>query len=211
MNSIEVSARSVEEALTIALQKLNLTEAEVELEILEEANKGFLGILGQKMAKIKVTPHVDPLALTKEFLEKVTKLMGLEVEPEIFEEEEYIKINFEGEKLGILIGRRGDTLDALQYLTNLVINRYNYHLSSEGERVKIILDVAGYRERREITLVNLAQRMAQKVQQTGRKVVFEPMNPQERRIIHTALQEEANVQTFSEGADPFRRVIIKKV
>lgn len=211
MNSVEISARSVEEALEIALQKLNLTKEEVKIEILEEPSKGFLGILGQKMAKIKVTPNLDPLALTKEFLEEVTQLMGLNVGMEVLEDNEYIKINFVGKKLGILIGRRGDTLDALQYLTNLVINKYNYQSGNNKERIKIILDVEGYRQRREETLTNLAYKMAKKVQQTGRKVVFEPMNPQERRIIHTALQDEEFVQTVSEGVDPFRRVIIKKV
>ncbi|MGI6588000.1 MAG: RNA-binding cell elongation regulator Jag/EloR [Peptococcia bacterium] len=211
MNSIEISARSVEEALEIGLQKLNLTKNEVEIEVLEEPSKGFLGILGNKMAKIKVLPKIDSLSLTKKFLEEVIQQMGLTVEMDIVSDNDYIKINFEGEKLGILIGRRGDTLDALQYLTNLVANKYNYQLGNNKERIKIILDVEGYRQRREETLTKLAHKMADKVQKTGRKVVFEPMNPQERRIIHTALQDEEFVQTISEGDDPFRRVIIKKI
>jgi spoIIIJ-associated protein len=183
----------------------------VEIEVLEEPSKGFLGILGNKMAKIKVLPKIDSLSLTKKFLEEVIQQMGLTVEMDIVADNDYIKINFEGEKLGILIGRRGDTLDALQYLTNLVANKYNYQLGNNKERIKIILDVEGYRQRREETLTKLAHKMADKVQKTGRKVVFEPMNPQERRIIHTALQDEEFVQTISEGDDPFRRVIIKKI
>jgi spoIIIJ-associated protein len=210
MNSIEISARSVEEALEIALQKFNLTKDEVKMEILEEPSKGFLGILGGKMAKIKVSPKIDPLSLTKKFLEDVTQQMGLTVDINITSDNDYVKIDFQGEKLGVLIGRRGDTLDALQYLTNLVANKYNYEVGSNKERIKIILDVEGYRQRREETLTKLAFKMAEKVQKTGRKVVFEPMNPQERRIIHTALQDEEFVQTISEGEDPFRRVIIKK-
>lgn len=207
--SIEISARSVKEATEMALQELKLTKEDVIVEILDEPSKGFLGILGGKMAKVKVTPKTDPLSATKTFLQEVTEQMGLQVEIKSSQDNEYVKMEFIGEDLGILIGRRGDTLDALQYLANLVANRQN-NLQDNYERIRIILDAEDYRERREETLIKLAQKMADRVKKTGRKVVLEPMNPQERRIIHTALQEDGAVQTISEGAEPFRRIIIKE-
>jgi spoIIIJ-associated protein len=210
-NSIEITARSVEEALKKALQKLNLTEDEAEIEIMEESSKGFLGILGGKMAKVKVTAKLDPLLLTKKFLTKVTEKMGLVTDINSSCDGEYAKMEFIGENLGVLIGRRGDTLDALQYLANLVANKQNQlPPNNESKRMRIILDAEGYRQRREETLIRLAQKMADRVKKTGRKVVLEPMNPQERRIIHTALQDEETVQTISEGTEPFRRIIIKE-
>lgn len=210
MNSIEISARTVEEAIKMALEELNLTEDEVNVEVLDEPSKGFLGILGGKMAKVKVTPKIDPLLDTKEFLLNVTEKMGLNVEIKTTRENEYVKMEFVGNDLGILIGRRGDTLDALQYLVNLIANKHINLRENNTDRLRIILDAEDYRQRREETLTKLAHKMADKVQKTGRKVVLEPMNPQERRIIHTALQDNEAVQTISEGAEPFRRIIIKE-
>lgn len=209
MNSIERSARSVEEALEMALKELDLTKDEVNVEVLDEPSKGFLGILGGKMAKVRVTPKADPLLVTKRFLLDVTGKMGLNVEINSTSANEYVRMEFIGKDLGILIGRRGDTLDALQYLANLVANKQSNLFSNNNERIRIILDAEDYRMRREETLIKLAMKMADRVKKTGRKVVLEPMNPQERRIIHTALQDDTAVQTISEGAEPFRRIIIK--
>jgi len=210
MNSIEISARTVEEAIRMALKELNLTENEVNVEVLDEPSKGFWGILGGKMAKVKVTPQINPLLDTKSFLLNVTEKMGLDVEIKISQENEYARMEFVGKDLGILIGRRGDTLDALQYLANLTANKQNNLLEKNTDRLRIILDAEDYRQRREETLTKLAYKMADKVNKTGRKVVLEPMNPQERRIIHTALQNNEAVQTISEGTEPFRRIIIKE-
>ena len=138
------------------------------------------------------------------------KKMGLNVEIKTTRENEYVKMEFVGNDLGILIGRRGDTLDALQYLVNLIANKHINLRENNTDRLRIILDAEDYRQRREETLTKLAHKMADKVQKTGRKVVLEPMNPQERRIIHTALQDNEAVQTISEGAEPFRRIIIKE-
>ena len=204
MKSIEMSARSVEEAVKLALQELQLTEEDVQIEVLDEPSKGFLGILGGKMAKVKVSEKSNPLKVTKNFLENVTAKIGVPVNVVLKQEETgYFKMEFTGKNLGILIGRRGDTLDALQYLANLVANKQN-----NEERVKIIIDAEGYRKKREDTLVRLAMRMADKVKKTGRRVMLEPMNPQERRIIHTALQNERTIETLSEGEEPFRKVVI---
>lgn len=205
MKSIEMTGRTVEEAISAALQELQLGKNDVDIQILEEPSKGFLGILGGKMARVQVAEKISPLLTTKKFLEDVTNKIGVSVEVLVQEEtdDQYVKMELVGKDLGILIGRRGDTLDALQYLANLVANKNN-----NGERVKIIIDAEDYRKRREETLVKLALRMADKAKKTGQKVVLEPMNPQERRIIHTALQNEAQIETFSEGEEPFRKVVI---
>lgn len=205
MKSIEMTGRTVEEAISAALQELQLEKSDVDIQILEEPSKGFLGILGGKMARVQVAEKISPLKTTKKFLEDVTNKIGVSVEVLVQEEtdDQYVKMELVGKDLGILIGRRGDTLDALQYLANLVANKNN-----NGERVKIIIDAEDYRKRREETLVKLALRMADKAKKTGQKVVLEPMNPQERRIIHTALQNEAQIETFSEGEEPFRKVVI---
>lgn len=205
MKRIEMTGRTVEEAISAALQELQLEKSDVDIQILEEPSKGFLGILGGKMARVQVAEKISPLKTTKKFLEDVTAKIGVNVEVLVKEEtdDQYVKMELVGKDLGILIGRRGDTLDALQYLANLVANKNN-----NGERVKIIIDAEDYRKRREETLVKLALRMADKAKKTGQKVVLEPMNPQERRIIHTALQNEAQIETFSEGEEPFRKVVI---
>jgi spoIIIJ-associated protein len=213
MKTIEVSARSVEEAKKIALEKLNIGEEDVDIDIIEEPSKGFLGILGGKLAKVKVTQKEKTqlvvsegkvtLNESKKFLETVTKLMGAQTSINVQNNGEYIKMDLVGNDLGILIGRRGDTLDALQYLANIVANKNN-----DEERIRVIVDAEGYRERRKDTLTKLAFRMAEKVKRTGQRVIMEPMNPQERRIIHTALQSESGIQTLSEGEEPFRKVII---
>ncbi len=203
MRTLEKTGRTVEEALNQALAELKLSKDEVEIEILEEPNKGLFGIFGSKNARIRVTEKPDPIRTVKKFYEKVTAQMGVKSEILVSEEEDFIKMTLIGDNLGILIGRRGETLDALQYLGNLVANKHNLM-----ERKKIILDAEGYRKRREDTLVNLAARLAEKVKRTGYRVVLEPMNPQERRIIHTALQNDKRVQTYSEGEEPYRKVVI---
>lgn len=203
MKSIEITARSVEEAVEKALEELELKRDEVEVEVLEEASRGFLGIIGAKMAKVRVTEKLSGLKKAQEFLENVTRKMGVMADITVEEKNDYAYLTLNGDNLGILIGRRGDTLDALQYLTNLVANK-----GANGERVKIILDAERYRQKRENTLKRLATRIATKVKKTGNKVVLEPMSPQERRIIHTALQNDKQVQTTSEGKEPYRRVVI---
>jgi spoIIIJ-associated protein len=206
MKSVEISARSVEEALKLALEKLSLTEEDVQIEVLEEPSKGFLGILGGKMAKLKVTEKLNPIKITKEFVEDVVNRISSQVNVIVNKEEDYIQMELTGKNMGLLIGHRGETLNALQYIANLVANKNN-----DQERIKIIIDAEGYRKRRENTLVSLARRMADKVKQTGHRVILEPMNPQERRIIHTTLQKEYNIQTSSEGEEPFRKVIISLI
>lgn len=139
------------------------------------------------------------------FLERVIELLGVEATVDVEQQGEYTVLQIEGNHLGILIGRRGETLDALQYLTNLAANRDK---TDQAERVRVILDAEGYRKRRENTLRNLAYRLAEKVKREKRRAALEPMSPLERRIIHTALQDDESVETYSEGEEPFRRVVI---
>ncbi|MCW2278278.1 RNA-binding cell elongation regulator Jag/EloR [Heliophilum fasciatum] len=200
--SIEKTARTVEEALRAALDELQVEQNDVEVQVIEEASKGFLGFIGGRPARVLVTVKPDAVRDAVRFLRDVFQRMDVTAEIQTEWRDKNLLIQFVGDDLGILIGRRGDTLDALQYLTNLVVNR-----ALDGH-VRIVLDVENYRQRREETLVRLAKRLADKAKRTGTRVVLEPMSPQERRIIHTTLQEDDRISTHSEGEDPFRKVVI---
>jgi len=201
-NIIESSGKTVDEAIESALGVLKLNREDVEIDILEEATKGFFGILGGKPARVRVKAKITAAGRAKDMLNNVMQVMKLDVELEMIEKNEKILININGSDLGILIGRRGETLDALQYLVNLSANK------NAEKRKRIIIDIEGYRRRREETLMKLAFKLADKAKQRGRNVVLEPMNSMERRIIHTALQERDDIYTFSEGEEPYRKIII---
>jgi len=207
MKSIEVVARSVDEAITEALQELNADRDDVEIEILDEGNKGFLGILGSKQAKVRVEliekPEANKLEAALEFTRELLSKMGISAEVQGEEDSESIKLQIDGDDLGILIGRRGQTLDSLQYIVSLAVNR-----QTEGEWNRIQIDVGDYRVRREESLRSLASRAASKVEKNGRRLALDAMNAAERRIIHQALQDFPGVETRSEGQDPYRRVVI---
>lgn len=202
MRVIEKSGKTIEEAVAAALQELDLTKEQVDVEVVEEPSKGIFGLIGSKYAKVRVTEKENPVGRARKFLLDIFGKMDLEVEISDKEMEEYIVLDISGPDLGILIGRRGDTLDAMQYLVNLVANK------NVEKRTRFILDVEGYRKRREETLNNLAFRLAEKARRKGRNVVLEPMNPHERRVIHTALQNHRDVFTYSEGEEPYRKIII---
>ncbi|MDA8442517.1 MAG: protein jag [Peptococcaceae bacterium] len=203
MKTVIKTGKSIEEAIEFALLELGVKQDQVEVEVLEEPGKrSIFGLFAGKPAKVSVKYQDDPTEMASTFLEKVCGAMGVVAKFEKSQTPSGFMINITGPDLGILIGRRGDTLDALQYLINLAVQR---HFS---ERTRIIIDVEGYRLRREETLVRLAKRLSDRVIKTGYKVVLEPMNPQERRIIHTALQDDSRVSTFSEGEEPFRKVVI---
>lgn len=200
----EFSGKTVDEALTEALIQLQETSENVEYEVIEKEAKGFLG-LGSKPARIrvrKIKQSVEESA--KNFLQKVFKAMNIEIEIDVVydEPEETVTINLVGSEMGVLIGKRGQTLDSLQYLTSLVINK-----NTDGY-LKVKLDTENYRERRKETLENLAKNIASKVKRTHRPVSLEPMNPYERRIIHSTLQNDRYVETHSEGDEPFRKVVV---
>ena len=205
MMSVEVVARTVEEAVEEALVKLDAERDQVEITVLEEGTKGLFGILGSKQAKVLVTKrpiHELKLESAEAFVEQLLAKMDIPAVVEGRSDEEAINLEISGEDLGILIGRRGQTLDAFQYLVGLAVNRQG------GEWIRVIIDVEGYRQRREETLRALARRLAGKAEATGRRVALDPMNALERRIIHQELQTYEGVETHSEGREPYRRVII---
>ncbi|SOC10501.1 RNA-binding cell elongation regulator Jag/EloR [Pseudobutyrivibrio ruminis] len=201
----EFTGKTVDDALTNATVSLGVTSDQIKYEVIEEGSTGFLGI-GSKDAIIKVviSADEDPKEVAKEFLDGVFEAMQLEVNISMSfdEDDKTLSIDLAGPEMGVLIGKRGQTLDSLQYLTNLAVNR-----SSENyTRVKI--DTEDYRRRRKETLENLARNMASKVKRTKKSVTLEAMNPYERRIIHSALQNDNNVTTHSEGEEPYRYVVI---
>ncbi len=206
MEYIEVSAKSVNEAITEACRKLGVTSDRLDYEVIEEGSNGFLGI-GSKPAVIKAAVKIEKLSLednAKKFLNDVFAAMNMTVVVEIKydEENKEMDVDLSGDDMGVLIGKRGQTLDSLQYLVSLVVNKE----SEDYIRVKV--DTENYRERRKETLENLAKNVAYKVKRTRRPVSLEPMNPYERRIIHSALQNDKYVTTHSEGEEPFRKVVV---
>ncbi|MBE5921064.1 RNA-binding cell elongation regulator Jag/EloR [Pseudobutyrivibrio sp.] len=201
----EFTGKTVADALTNATVSLGVTSDQIKYEVVEEGSSGFLGI-GSKDAIIKVviSADEDPKQVAEVFLKDVFEAMQLEVNisMDYKEEDKTLSIDLAGPEMGVLIGKRGQTLDSLQYLTNLAVNR-----SSENyTRVKI--DTEDYRRRRKETLENLAKNMASKVKRTKKAVTLEAMNPYERRIIHSALQNDNSVTTHSEGEEPYRYVVI---
>ena len=242
MVSIEMTGKTVDEALEAALAELHTTRENVDVEILEEAKDALFGLFGGRKARIKVTVKTaqeaeineekvaesskktekvvaegetkqpktvvnndEAIKMAKEFLLKIFAAMNIKVVMEKFVSKEDGSITFKlhGADMGILIGKHGQTLDSLQYLTNLVANK------NSAERIRIMIDIEDYRERRAHTLTRLALRLAEKVKRSGDRVVLEPMNPHERKIIHMALQNDNRVNTLSEGEDPYRRVAIE--
>ena len=203
MEFIEVSAKTVDEALTEASIKLGIPSNEIEYEVIEKGSTGFLGI-GSKNAVIKACKKFSVEESVKEFLKSVFHAMDLAVEiiVKVNEEDKLIEVDLKGDDMGILIGKRGQTLDSLQYLTNLAVNKNseNYY--------KVKVDTEDYRKRRKDTLENLAKNIAYKVKRTKRSVALEPMNPFERRVIHSALQNDRFVTTHSEGEEPYRHVVV---
>lgn len=205
MKFVIKSAKTVEEALRAALQELEVKEEEVEVEIIDEASKGLFGLIGAKEAKIKVIVKNDPIEAADNFISDLLKSMGIEASKDIRKEESTLYVDIKDinpTDMGILIGKRGNTLDSVQYLLSLAINkgRENY--------LKVVLDTEGYRKKREETLIRLANKMAEKAKYSRRPVKLEPMNPYERRVIHSSLQGFTGISTYSEGDEPYRRVVI---
>lgn len=203
MDFIEVTAKNVDDAITEALVRLGTTSDQIEYEVLEKGSSGFLGF-NSKPAKIKVRKKETIQDKVNTFLQSVCSAMGLKVEIVIneSEEEDVLDIELKGDDMGVLIGKRGQTLDSLQYLTNLAINK------NSDKYVKVKLDTENYRKRRKDTLENLAKNIAYKVKRTKKAVSLEPMNPFERRVIHSALQKDRYVTTHSEGEEPYRHVVV---
>ncbi|MBO4809420.1 MAG: protein jag [Lachnospiraceae bacterium] len=203
MDYIEISAKTLEDAITEACQKLSITSDKLDYIVVEEGSNGFLGI-GSKPSVIKARVKGSLTDIAKEFLNDVFAAMNMTVVINVKydEAEKTMDIDLSGDEMGVLIGKRGQTLDSLQYLVSLVINK------GVEDYIRVKLDTEDYRARRKETLENLAKNISFKVKRTKRAVSLEPMNPYERRIIHSALQNDKYVTTHSEGEEPFRRVIV---
>lgn len=199
--TIEKSAKTVQDALSQALSELGLSESEVTYEVIEEGSKGIFGI-GAKDAVIRVTPNINFESRAYDFLNDVFVGMGLRVDIDIKSSEKRMDINLTGENMGIVIGKRGDTLDALEHLVSLCVNR------GDGDYIRVSLDTENYREKRRQTLINLAENLAHSVVKNRKKVTLEPMSSNERRIIHSTLQGNKDVDTYSVGDEPNRKVVI---
>lgn len=222
MNSIVTSGRTIEEAVRQGLAILGVAEDQVAVNVLEQPSRGFLGLIGVKAAKVELTlknvtqsepPQrkqtefkqlevINPYEAAASFVRDVALNMGLEVEVDIIRKKDNTVLNISGSELGLLIGRRGQTLDALQYLVNIIANRYS------DSFLRIVLDAENFRERRKKTLEQLAMRLAGKVIRSRKEMALEPMSPQERKIIHSRLQDHPEVKTYSKGEEPNRRVVI---
>jgi len=196
------SAKTVQEAIALALQELNATESEVDITVLEESSRGFLGMFGGKDAVVLVKKKFHPEKAAENFLRELFVAMGMIVNITTRVKDRQLFIDLSGDEMGIIIGKRGQTLDALQYLVSLVVNKGN------APYMSIFLDTENYRQRRKETLENLAFHLAKKVKQTRKNIVLEPMNSYERRIIHSSLQNDRYVTTHSEGEEPYRKVVI---
>ncbi len=207
MDYVEFTGKTVDEALTEAAINLKTTSDNIEYEVIEEGSNGILGI-GRKPARIKARKRGGVVETATEFLEKVFKAMNLVVNIDInyVESDKTMDINLSGDEMGLLIGKRGQTIDSLQYLVSLVVNKVNKENNKEYIRVKV--DTEDYRNRRKKTLEELAKNIAYKVKRTKKSVSLEPMNPYERRIIHSALQNDRYVTTKSEGEEPYRHIIV---
>lgn len=203
MDFIEFSAKTVNDAITEACQKFVVTSDKLEYEVVEEGSSGFLGI-GSKPAVIRAKVKSSIQDIARDFLKSVFEAMNLVVVIDINYDEvnNSMNIDLSGDEMGVLIGKRGQTLDSLQYLVSLVVNKdvENY--------IHVKVDTENYRQRRKETLENLAKNISYKVKRTKRPVSLEPMNPYERRIIHSALQNDKYVTTHSEGDEPFRHVVV---
>lgn len=203
-NYVIKTGRTIQEAVQLAIEELNTDLDQVKIDILEEPAKGILGFISSKPAKVKVTLKATPSDMVREFLQDLINVMGVEGRVTVKEEEaNLLRAEFKGPNMGVLIGRRGQTLDSIQYIAGLVLNK-----KFPDRYYRVIVDTEDYRKKREETLVQLAKNIAYKAVRLGKDIALEPMNPYERRIIHSALQGDARVTTHSEGEEPYRKVII---
>lgn len=205
MKSVTIEKATVEDAVKTALMELKAEREDVEIEVINEPSKGLFGLIGNKNAKVKVTVTDGPEERAEKFIDILLEKMSIKADYAVDCSDNVLKVDIvkinEDDK-GIIIGKRGKNLDEIQFLLNLIVNkgRKNY--------VRVVFNVEDYREKREETLRKLANKMADKCRYFKHKVRLEPMNPYERRIIHSALQEQSDIITYSEGDEPYRKVVI---
>ncbi|PKM66025.1 MAG: DNA-binding protein [Firmicutes bacterium HGW-Firmicutes-2] len=203
MKYVEKQAKTVEDAITEALVEMGATSDQVTVEVIEKGPSGLMSIFSNKLAKVRVYKKINVEQVAYDFLEEVFQKMNIEVNIQVtLDEHNNMTVDLSGPSMGVLIGKRGQTLDSLQYLVSLVVNK------EADSYMRVKLDTENYRDRRKETLETLAKNLAHKVKITKKKFILEPMNPYERRIIHSTLQNNKNVETHSEGDEPYRKVVI---
>jgi spoIIIJ-associated protein len=205
VKQVTATGQTVKEAVESALAQLNTTKDRADVAIIDEGKKGIFGIFGSRPAVVKVTVIIDPIDEARKFLLQVSEQMGAPISIEMKRDGKQVLFVMTGEKIALLIGKRGQTLNSLQYLTQLIINRFS------NQYLTVILDAEDYRNRRNDTLIQLAHRLALKALKTGKDVALEPMPSYERKVIHTALSDNKRVKTFSDGSDPHRHIVISPV
>ncbi len=199
--SLEKSAKTLEEAVKLCAEELGVSREELDIEVIEEGSRGLFGI-GSKDAVVRATAKLSLEKIATNFIDGIVKPMGLDVTYNVKNDENGLSVDILGDDMGILIGRRGETLDSLQYLTSLVVNKYT------SDYTKVFVDTENYKSKRQETLRKLAKRLASQVIRTRQEITLEPMNPNERRIIHSTLQSNRLVYTYSTGDEPNRKVVI---
>jgi len=202
VKQVTATGVTVEEAVKSALEQLQTTEDRAEITIVDEGKKGIFGIFGSRPAVVKAVMKINPIEEGKKFLLDVSEKMGASIIVDVIEDGRNIEFNLSGEKIALLIGKRGQTLNSLQYLTQLVMNRFS------EQYLNVLVDAQEYRKRRNDTLIQLAGRLAQKAIKTGQDISLEPMPSYERKVIHTALAENKRIKTYSHGNDPHRYLVI---
>ncbi|SFJ68741.1 spoIIIJ-associated protein [Terrisporobacter glycolicus] len=202
---IEITSKTKEEAIQSALLELGVEEKDIEVNVIQNPSKGFLGFLGAKdgIYEVKVIKK-EEIEIAKEFIESILLKSKINAKVNATQEENLIKISIEGKEATCLIGRRGETLDAVQFLTGLALNKIN-----KDSHMRVLVDIENYRNKREESLVRYARKVAREVAKTRRTKKLDYMNPYERRIVHSALQNDKYVITYSEGTDPYRRLVIE--
>jgi spoIIIJ-associated protein len=203
MSGCEATGRTYEEAVEKALTSLGIKKNNARIEVIDEPSQGILGLIGNKNARVSVALKYEPEEYLEKFLQELINHMQIDGRVKVEADEEKLEAEIFGDDVGVLIGRRGKTLSDMQYLLNVVMRRQFSALNK-----MVVLDVENYRARREKTLTQLAQSVARKVSRDGYEQALEPMNPQERRIIHMALQEFPDIITYSSGEEPYRKVIV---
>ena len=201
---LEIRSKNREEALKKALSELNVKQEDLEIEEIEQPVKGFLGFLGSKEGLYKFTVIEKESDIAKQFVENMLKNANVDAKVNITQEDNLIKVDIEGKDAACLIGRRGETLDSIQFLTGLALNKIN-----KESHMRVLVDIENYRSKREESLIRYANKMAREVAKTKKTKKLDYMNPYERRIVHSALQEDKYVTTYSEGTDPYRRLVIE--
>ncbi|MBQ6631325.1 MAG: protein jag [Romboutsia sp.] len=208
MKSLEIRSKTKDEAISKALTELNVKLEDLQIEVLENPSKGFLGFLGAKdgLYKFTVIEKETELDIAKAFVENILKNSNIKADLSVTQQGNVINVDIKGEEASVLIGRRGETLDSIQLLTGLALNKINKNSS-----MRVVVDIENYRSKREESLIRYAQKVAREVMKTKKTKKLEYMNPYERRIIHSALQNNKSVSTYSEGTDPYRRLVVEYI